>query len=112
MTMSAGAPRKSPHSRSDARACGADVLPRLRGLRCDVIKIEAPPGVDPNEGMSGARDGSDMQNLHRNKRSITLNLKSPAGLAVFKRLVATRRCRRRELPSRREGRGSASPMRT
>jgi crotonobetainyl-CoA:carnitine CoA-transferase CaiB-like acyl-CoA transferase len=55
----------------------------------DVIKIEAPPGVDPNEGMSGARDGSDMQNLHRNKSSITLNLKAPAGLAVFKRLVAT-----------------------
>lgn len=55
----------------------------------DVIKIEAPPGVDPNEGMSGARDGSDMQNLHRNKRSITLNLKTPAGLAVFKKLVAT-----------------------
>lgn len=55
----------------------------------DVIKIEAPPGVDPNEGMSGPREGSDMQNLHRNKRSITLNLKAPAGLAVFKRLVAT-----------------------
>jgi crotonobetainyl-CoA:carnitine CoA-transferase CaiB-like acyl-CoA transferase len=55
----------------------------------DVIKIEAPPGVDPNEGMSGARDGSDMQNLHRNKRSITLNLKTPAGLDVFKRLVKT-----------------------
>ncbi len=55
----------------------------------DVIKIEAPPGVDPNEGMSGAREGSDMQNLHRNKRSITLNLKTPAGLAIFKRMVAT-----------------------
>ncbi len=55
----------------------------------DVIKVEAPPGVDPNEGMSGARDGSDMQNLHRNKRSITLNLKTAAGLAVFKKLVAT-----------------------
>ena len=55
----------------------------------DVIKIEAPPGVDPNEGMSGAREGSDMQNLHRNKRSITLNLKVPAGLAVFKKLVRT-----------------------
>ncbi len=55
----------------------------------DVIKIEAPPGVDPNEGMSGAREGSDMQNLHRNKRSITLNLKTNAGLAIFKKLVAT-----------------------
>jgi len=55
----------------------------------DVIKIEAPPGVDPNEGMSGAREGSDMQNLHRNKRSVTLNLKTEAGLAVFRKLVAT-----------------------
>lgn len=53
----------------------------------DVIKIEAPPGVDPNEGMSGARSGSDMQNLHRNKRSITLNLKTPRGLSIFKRLA-------------------------
>ena len=54
----------------------------------DVIKIEAPDGVDPNEGMSGARHGYDMQNLHRNKRSLTLNLKMPSGLAAFKRLVA------------------------
>src|SRR5579863_9657844 len=55
----------------------------------DVIKIEAPPGVDPNEGMSGPRHGNDMENLHRNKRSMTLNLKIPAGLEIFKRLVAT-----------------------
>src|SRR6476646_3303834 len=54
----------------------------------DVIKIEAPPGVDPNEDMSGARDGSDMLNLHRNKRSIALTLKTAAGLDIFKRLVA------------------------
>lgn len=44
----------------------------LGDFGADVIKIEAPPGVDPNEGMSGARDGSDMLNLHRNKRSLTL----------------------------------------
>src|SRR5262249_39162765 len=35
----------------------------------------------------GPRDGPDFQNLHRNKRSITLNLKSPEGLAVLKRMV-------------------------
>jgi crotonobetainyl-CoA:carnitine CoA-transferase CaiB-like acyl-CoA transferase len=55
----------------------------------DVIKIEAPPGVDPNEGMSGPRHGYDMENLHRNKLSVTLNLKIPDGLEIFKRLVAT-----------------------
>jgi crotonobetainyl-CoA:carnitine CoA-transferase CaiB-like acyl-CoA transferase len=55
----------------------------------EVIKIEAPPGVDPNEGMSGPRDGFDMLNLHRNKRSLTLNLKEPEGRTVFMRLVET-----------------------
>ena len=37
--------------------------------------------------MGGPRDGSDFQNLHRNKRSMTLNLKAPEGLAAFKRMV-------------------------
>jgi crotonobetainyl-CoA:carnitine CoA-transferase CaiB-like acyl-CoA transferase len=50
-----------------------------------VIKIEAPPSAD--EPMGGPREGSDFQNLHRNKRSMTLDLKAPAGLAAFKRLV-------------------------
>ena len=59
----------------------------LADFGADVIKIEPPDGVDPNEGMSGARDGYDMLNLHRNKRSMTLNLKTPQGLAVFMRMV-------------------------
>lgn len=54
----------------------------------DVLKIESPPGVDPNENMSGARHGYDMQNLHRNKRSLTLNLKKESGKAVLRRLIA------------------------
>ena len=37
--------------------------------------------------MGGPREGSDFQNLHRNKRSMTLDLKAPDGLAAFKRLV-------------------------
>jgi crotonobetainyl-CoA:carnitine CoA-transferase CaiB-like acyl-CoA transferase len=53
----------------------------------DVIKIESPPGVDPNEGMGGPRHGPDMQNLHRNKRSMTLNLKLPQSREVLERLV-------------------------
>jgi crotonobetainyl-CoA:carnitine CoA-transferase CaiB-like acyl-CoA transferase len=52
-----------------------------------VLKIEAPVGVDPNEGMSGPRHGYDMINLHRNKRSLTLNLKEKEGRAIFMRLV-------------------------
>ena len=59
----------------------------LADFGADVIKIEAPSGVDPNEGISGQRHGYDMLNLHRNKRSMTLNLKTPAGLALFKRMV-------------------------
>jgi crotonobetainyl-CoA:carnitine CoA-transferase CaiB-like acyl-CoA transferase len=61
----------------------------LADFGADVIKIEAPPGVDPNEGMSGARHGYDMVNLHRNKRSMTLNLKEPDGRTILLRLVAT-----------------------
>jgi crotonobetainyl-CoA:carnitine CoA-transferase CaiB-like acyl-CoA transferase len=61
----------------------------LADFGADVIKIEAPPGVDPNENMSGDRHGFDMQNLHRNKRSLTLNLKTQEGRAVFLKLVET-----------------------
>ena len=58
---------------------------QLADWGANVIKIESPPG--PEEPMGGPREGSDFQNLHRNKRSMTLNLKSPAGLAAFKRMV-------------------------
>jgi crotonobetainyl-CoA:carnitine CoA-transferase CaiB-like acyl-CoA transferase len=61
----------------------------LADFGADVIKIEAPAGADPGAGVSGARHGSDMLNLHRNKRSLTLNLKAPEGRAVFERLVKT-----------------------
>jgi formyl-CoA transferase len=53
-----------------------------------VIKVEMPPGLDEGEGMGGPRHGFDFQNLHRNKRAITLNLKEPDGVAVLKKLVA------------------------
>lgn len=55
----------------------------------DVIKIESPPGLDPNENMSGPRHGYDMQNLHRNKRSLTLNLKTAEGKAALLKLIET-----------------------
>jgi crotonobetainyl-CoA:carnitine CoA-transferase CaiB-like acyl-CoA transferase len=53
----------------------------------NVIKIEQPPSVEGGEGMGGPREGSDFQNLHRNKRSLTLNLKEKDGLAIFMKLV-------------------------
>jgi formyl-CoA transferase len=68
---------------------GPTCVKQFADFGADVIKIESPPGVDPNEGMSGPRHGSDMQNLHRNKRAMTLNLKLPEGREVFARLVKT-----------------------
>lgn len=50
-----------------------------------VIKVEAPGGAD--EGMGGPRLGSDFQNLHRNKRAITLDLKSTMGHEVIMALA-------------------------
>ena len=61
----------------------------LADFGADVIKIEAPEGVDPNAGMSGARHGYDMLNLHRNKRSLTLNLKTSEGLKIFQKIANT-----------------------
>ena len=66
---------------------GPTCVKQLADFGADVIKIESPPGVDANEGMGGPREGPDFQNLHRNKRSITLNLKLPEGRAVFSRLA-------------------------
>ena len=51
----------------------------------EVIKIEEPPGG--TEGPGGDRDGFDFQNLHRNKRSLTLNLKAEEGREIFSKLV-------------------------
>ena len=66
---------------------GPTCVKQFADFGADVIKIESPPGVDPNEGMGGPRDGPDMQNLHRNKRSMTLNLKLPEARSVFERLA-------------------------
>jgi len=53
----------------------------------DVIKIELPPKPGQDDGYTGSRDSADFQNLHRNKRSITLNLKEEDGKSVFYKLV-------------------------
>ncbi|MFY9693676.1 MAG: CoA transferase [Xanthobacteraceae bacterium] len=64
---------------------GPTCVRQLADWGANVIKIESPPG--PEEPMGGPREGPDFQNLHRNKRGMTLNLKSPAGLAAFKRMA-------------------------
>jgi crotonobetainyl-CoA:carnitine CoA-transferase CaiB-like acyl-CoA transferase len=64
---------------------GPTAVRQLADWGAQVIKIEAPPA--PGEGLGGPRHGPDFQNLHRNKRSLTLDLKSPEGLDVFKKLV-------------------------
>jgi crotonobetainyl-CoA:carnitine CoA-transferase CaiB-like acyl-CoA transferase len=66
---------------------GPTCVRQFADFGADVIKIESPPGVDPNEAMGGPRHGPDMQNLHRNKRSMTLNLKLPQAREVLGRLV-------------------------
>ena len=68
---------------------GPSCVRQFADFGADVIKIESPPGVDANENMGGARSGSDFQNLQRNKRSLTLNLKLPQAREVFARLVKT-----------------------
>jgi formyl-CoA transferase len=52
------------------------------------IKIEMPGGR-AGDGMGGNRHGFDFQNLHRNKRGMTLNLREPEGVTIFKELVKT-----------------------
>src|SRR5271154_2730069 len=63
---------------------GPTAVRQLADWGADVIKIESPEG---DAGLGGERHGPDFQNLHRNKRSLTLNLKAPEGVAVMKRLV-------------------------
>lgn len=59
-------------------------------LGARVIKLEIPPGAPGGDDMIGGRDHNraDYENLHRNKESLTLNLKEPEGIAILHALVA------------------------
>jgi formyl-CoA transferase len=70
-----------------ARA-GPTAARHLGDWGADVIKIEAP-GESKTEGLGGDRHGPDFLNLHRNKRSLTLNLKSDEGRDIFLSLAKT-----------------------
>jgi crotonobetainyl-CoA:carnitine CoA-transferase CaiB-like acyl-CoA transferase len=65
---------------------GPTCVRQLADWGANVIKIEMPEHVEKGD-MGGPRLGPDFQNLHRNKRSITLNLKSKEGVAAFLKLV-------------------------
>lgn len=67
---------------------GPTAVRQLADWGANVIKIDALSDDAASEQPGGPRRGSDFQNLHRNKRAMTLNLKDPRGLDVFKRLVA------------------------
>src|SRR6188472_4142277 len=66
---------------------GPTCVRQLADWGANVIKIETPPHLEKGEGPGGPRHSPDFQNLHRNKRSMTLDLKSAQGLAAFKRMV-------------------------
>ena len=68
-----------------ARA-GPTCVRQLVDWGAEGIKIEMPGGRS-GDGMGGNRHGFDFQNLHRNKKSITLNLKEPEAVEIFKRLA-------------------------
>ena len=71
-----------------AHRAGPTAVRQLADWGAHVVKIE-PPSEGKNDSMGGARHGFDFQNLHRNKKSMTLNLKSPDGHAIFMKLAAT-----------------------
>jgi crotonobetainyl-CoA:carnitine CoA-transferase CaiB-like acyl-CoA transferase len=68
-----------------ARA-GPTAVRQLADWGADVLKIEEPGDATVEVG---SRHGFDFQNLHRNKRSLTLDLKQPEGREILKKLAAT-----------------------
>ena len=66
---------------------GPTAVRQLADWGANVIKIEDPAAWSGGSGPWDRRHGSDFQNLQRNKRSLTLNLKTPEGVAIFKRLA-------------------------
>jgi len=71
-----------------AHRAGPTAVRQLADWGAETIKIEAPSAINKDKaGLMGSRHGFDLQNLHRNKRSLTLDLKSEAGKKVFFDLV-------------------------
>src|ERR1700693_4718663 len=69
-----------------ARA-GPSCVRTLADWGAEVIRVEPPPDAGEADELLGRRAGSDFQNLHRNKRAITLNLKTDEGREILMRLA-------------------------
>ena len=67
---------------------GPTAARQLADWGADVIQVQMPENMRGDDTLGG-QDGSDYQYTHRNKRSITLNLKLPEGIEALKKLVAT-----------------------
>jgi len=70
-----------------AHRAGPTAVRQLADWGAEVIKIE-PAGPEKGDATGSSRHGFDFQNLHRNKRGMTLNLKNPEAHAIFMRLAA------------------------
>ena len=68
---------------------GPTCVRQLADWGADVIKVELPEALEGGNQLGGKRHGSDFQNLHRNKRALSLNLKDADGLSVLKKMVET-----------------------
>jgi len=66
---------------------GPTCVRQLADWGANVVKIDALLEDAGGEQLGGPRQGADFQNLHRNKRAMSLNLKDPKGVEVFNRLV-------------------------
>ena len=66
---------------------GPTACRQLADWGADVIQVQMPEHMRGDDTLGG-QDGSDYQYTHRNKRSITLNLKEEEGVATLKRLIA------------------------
>lgn len=61
----------------------------LADMGAEVIKIESPKGGDPNRGLDGEPFTALFLMVNRSKRSLALDLRTPEGIEVMQRLVAT-----------------------
>lgn len=68
---------------------GPTAVRQLADWGADVIKIEQPASLEADGALGAGRNTADWQNLQRNRRSLTLNLKDPKGMELFRKLAAT-----------------------